>query len=201
MASSGSKREALKEQRKEALYAAAAALFRTRGFDETRVEEITQAAGVAKGTFFNYFPTKEDVLLYISERHLSRLGAGNSALAQERSAVAALKSFLRLLAANIEQDKDLIALAVDKAMKITHLAPASDGGRFGLQGLLTLMIRRGQHTGEIHPAVDPALVAQILQGLYYQQLVIWRQENFGFDLGERLSEVVDLLLVGVGVGR
>lgn len=201
MMSSGSKREALKEQRKEALYTAAVALFRTRGFDETRVEEITQAAGVAKGTFFNYFPTKEAVLLYISERHLTRLSAGNGALTQERSAIAALKNFLRLLATNIEQDKDLIALAMDKAMKMTHLAPANDGGRFGLQSVLTLMIRRGQHTGEIHPAVDPALVAQILEGLYYQQLVIWQRENFDFDLGERLGEVVDLLLVGVGAGR
>jgi hypothetical protein len=52
--------------------------------------------------------------------------------------------------------------------------------------------------GEIHPGVDPQLVAQMLEGLYYQQLVIWCQEDFGFDLGERLGQVVDLLLIGIG---
>ncbi|HSN78539.1 MAG TPA: TetR/AcrR family transcriptional regulator, partial [Anaerolineae bacterium] len=196
------KRASNKELRKENLYAAAVTLFRQRGFDETRVEEITQAAGVAKGTFFNYFPTKEDVLLYIGERHMTRLGAvmGNGAgkqIFQERSAVAALKTVLHTLADNLEEDKDLVRLAVDKAMKISHLAPTA-GGRFSLQGLAVLLIRRAQRTGEIHPDVDPQVVAQMLEGLYYQQLVIWCQEDFGFDLGERLEQVVDLLVVGIG---
>ncbi len=196
------KRASNKELRKENLYTAAVTLFRQRGFDETRVEEITQAAGVAKGTFFNYFPTKEDVLLYIGERHMTRLGAamGNGTgkqISQERSAIAALKTVLHTLADSLEEDKDLVRLAVDKAMKISHLAPTA-GGRFSLQGLVALMISRAQRTGEIHPAVDPQLVAQMLEGLYYQQLVIWCQEDFGFDLGERLGQVVDLLLVGIG---
>jgi AcrR family transcriptional regulator len=179
------------------------ALFRQQGFDATRVEEITQAAGVAKGTFFNYFPTKEDVLLYIGERHMSRLsvamnnGTGKQ-ISQERSAIAGLKAVLRALADSLEEDRDLVRLAVDKAMKISHLAPAA-GGRFSLQGLVVLLIRRAQRTGEVHPAVDPELVAQMLEGLYYQQLVIWCQEDFAFDLGERLEQVVDLLLVGIGV--
>ncbi len=197
-----SKRANNKEMRKENLYAAAVTLFRQRGFDETRVEEITQAAGVAKGTFFNYFPTKEDVLLYIGERHMTRLGAAMSngtgkQLSQERSAIAALKTVLHALADSLEEDKDLVRLAVDKAMKISHLAPAS-GGRFSLQGLVVLLIHRAQRIGEVHPAVDPELVAQMLEGLYYQQLVIWCQEDFGFDLGERLGQVVDMLLLGIG---
>ena len=92
-----SKRIDNKQLRKENLYLAAVTLFRQRGFDETRVEEITRAAGVAKGTFFNYFPTKEDVLLYIGERHMSRLGGSmnNGAgkqLAYERSAVASTRT-------------------------------------------------------------------------------------------------------------
>ncbi len=68
-----SKRIDNKQLRKENLYVAAVTLFRQRGFDETRVEEITRAAGVANGTLFNYFRTKEDVFLYIGELHLSRL--------------------------------------------------------------------------------------------------------------------------------
>lgn len=197
-----SKRLDNKQLRKENLYLAAVTLFRQRGFDETRVEEITRAAGVAKGTFFNYFPTKEDVLLYIGERHMSRLGGsmGSSAgkqLAQERSAVAALKSLLRTFADGLNEDKDLVRLAVDKAMKISHLAPTPEGGKFGFQGLIALLISRGQRNGEIHPAVDPGLVAQMLEGLYYQQLVIWCQEDFSFDLGERLEQVVDMLLMGI----
>lgn len=197
------KRANNKRARKEAIYMAAVDLFRRQGFDETRVEEITQAAGVAKGTFFNYFPTKADVLLYIGERHLSRLGAGMAngsgrQASHERSAVAELKLLMHAVANGLAEDKDLVRLAVEKAMKIAQLAPTASGGRGSFQGLVALLIGRGQRTGEIHRAVDPELVAQILEGLYYQQLVIWCREDFSFDLGERLEQVVDLLIYGIG---
>lgn len=197
------KRERNKRARKENLYVVAVDLFRRKGFEETRVEEITQAAGVAKGTFFNYFPTKEDVLLYISERHLSRLGIAlangtGARISRERSAVDAIKFLMEALADSLEDDRDLVSLAVNKAMKVAHLAPSSSGGRFSFQGLLAILVERGQRQGEIHPAMDPELVAQILEGLYYQQLVIWCQEEFSFDLGERLEQVVDLLVMGIG---
>lgn len=45
-----------------ALYDNAITLFRERGFSGTSVDAITAAAGVAKGTFFNFFPAKLDVL-------------------------------------------------------------------------------------------------------------------------------------------
>jgi AcrR family transcriptional regulator len=47
---------------RERLYRAALELFAERGFLETTVVDITEAADVGKGTFFNYFPTKEHVL-------------------------------------------------------------------------------------------------------------------------------------------
>src|ERR1700692_2543769 len=56
-------------------------LFATRGFQATTVEDITQAADVAKGTFFNYFATKERLLTQMSEHRLDILRA---ALAEAR---------------------------------------------------------------------------------------------------------------------
>ena len=43
-------------------FSRALGLFAERGFMETTVEDVTEAADVGKGTFFNYFPTKEHVL-------------------------------------------------------------------------------------------------------------------------------------------
>jgi len=42
-------------------------LFRERGFHNTTVEDITNAADVGKGTFFNYFPSKEHILGVLGE--------------------------------------------------------------------------------------------------------------------------------------
>ena len=46
---------------------AALSLFQTRGFDETTTREIARKAGIAEGTVFNYFPTKDDIALHFFE--------------------------------------------------------------------------------------------------------------------------------------
>ncbi|CUA79021.1 TetR/AcrR family transcriptional regulator [Anoxybacillus suryakundensis] len=56
------KRERQKKQTRLLLQQTALQLFQKQGYDETTVLQITNEAGVAKGTFFNYFRTKEDVL-------------------------------------------------------------------------------------------------------------------------------------------
>ncbi len=53
------KRELGKLERRDRLYEAAVALFREQGYQATTVDQITRRAGLAKGTFFNYFATKD----------------------------------------------------------------------------------------------------------------------------------------------
>ena len=45
-----------------AIYEAAIDLFGKKGFDQTTVEEVAQAAGVSRRSFFRYYPTKDDLL-------------------------------------------------------------------------------------------------------------------------------------------
>ena len=53
-----------KQKTREAIQRAALRLFTRQGYDETTVEDIAAAAEISPSTFFNYFPTKEDVVLY-----------------------------------------------------------------------------------------------------------------------------------------
>src|SRR5580765_6040248 len=68
-----SRRERRSADIRERLFRSALGLFAQKGFAETTVEDITEAADVGKGTFFNYFPSKDHVLLAFSEMQLARL--------------------------------------------------------------------------------------------------------------------------------
>src|ERR1700720_2972056 len=58
---------------RERLFRAALKLFAEKGIAETTVEDITNAADVGKGTFFNYFPSKDHILIAFSDMQLGKL--------------------------------------------------------------------------------------------------------------------------------
>jgi AcrR family transcriptional regulator len=57
-------RERKKLKTRELIQREAMRLFVKRGYDETTIEDIAEAAEISPSTFFNYFPSKEDVVLY-----------------------------------------------------------------------------------------------------------------------------------------
>ncbi len=67
------KRTENKEKTKQAILAAALALFSKKGFHGTTTRAISNKAGIAEGTLFNYFRTKEDLALYFFEQELQKL--------------------------------------------------------------------------------------------------------------------------------
>src|SRR6516162_2099426 len=77
------RRERRKVETRRQIFQAAMKLFEKKGIFNTTVEEITQAADVGKGTFFNYFPSKEAILSALAER---QLGVINNALEKAGSA-------------------------------------------------------------------------------------------------------------------
>lgn len=66
---SGSPRTKPAEVRLDELMSAAEKLFLSRGVDATTINEIVEAAGVAKGTFYHYFSSKNDMLEALAKRY------------------------------------------------------------------------------------------------------------------------------------
>jgi AcrR family transcriptional regulator len=61
-------REAIRKR----IVAAALSLFQTKGFDATTTKAIARKAGIAEGTVFNYFRTKEDIALHFFEQEVDQ---------------------------------------------------------------------------------------------------------------------------------
>lgn len=57
-------RERKKQKTKASIQREALRLFKKHGYEETTIEDIAEAAEISPSTFFNYFPTKEDVVIY-----------------------------------------------------------------------------------------------------------------------------------------
>jgi AcrR family transcriptional regulator len=67
------KRDRNKEKTKEKILAAALELFQKHGLEGTTTKQISEKAGIAEGTLFNYFKTKEDLALYFFQKETRNL--------------------------------------------------------------------------------------------------------------------------------
>ena len=67
------KREKNKEETKRRILRAALDLFKAKGLDGTTTKEISKKSGIAEGTLFNYFKTKEDLALYFFQKETEDL--------------------------------------------------------------------------------------------------------------------------------
>jgi AcrR family transcriptional regulator len=92
---SAGRRSRRRAEIREKLFQAALSLIMRRGLQQTTVSDITEAADVGKGTFFNYFPTKEHVLVEFYERHRARLEERLRAVRQgQETAIKALETVM-----------------------------------------------------------------------------------------------------------
>ena len=119
-----------KENTRRAILQAALKLFAEKGFYRTTTKAVSQKAGIAEGTLFNYFPTKEDLALYFFEQELDAVIDWYKQEAQMQRAALPEKLF-----AIIQQSLDRLAPYEEfiGAALLRSLTPASKLGPWNLQ--------------------------------------------------------------------
>lgn len=190
-------RESDKRLKRQRLLSESLRLFREKGYEDTTVAEITQAAGVAKGTFFNYFPTKEDVLLALGEQTLGRMQQVEaSELFGNGSTQRKVSALFQSLAAGLDADRDLVRQMVYRGLRLPDLVNR-ERSRLDFRSTLMLLLNQGKRRGEVGEAVDVAFVADTLYTLYFQQVVSWCSSDFTSSIEERLDQVIALVFDGI----
>ncbi len=193
------RREQQKTARKQRIYAAALTLFEARGFDAVTVEEIAAAAEIAKGTFFNYFPTKEAVLLHLNELQAARLDAlaatpGFDALPFAEQ----VRVIFTHLAEGVVGRSDLVRILIGQTL--LHRAALGANAtviRTHFEGLLEQLAQPAQQRGELRTDVTSAETARLLVGVYFLTVLNWL-ESPERDLGGVLERNLELVLKGLG---
>jgi TetR/AcrR family transcriptional repressor of uid operon len=163
-----SAREARRLQTRERILGAAIAEFKRGGMIGTDVNAIVAAAGVAHGTFFFHFPSKEHVLLELESREESRI-ANEFAhfLDSAHDLVSALTEVVHLVT-GLEQ---LLGPLLFKELLALHFSPTRPAkDEWTDHPVIVLLVReieRARGEGEVHPEVDAFYSATFfLLGIY-----------------------------------
>jgi AcrR family transcriptional regulator len=99
-------RERKKLKTREAIQREAMRLFQKNGYEETTIEQIAAAVEISPSTFFNYFPSKEDVVLY--DRYDPMLASMMLERPADEPLSTALRHVLNLMEAVFTRDHDVI---------------------------------------------------------------------------------------------
>ena len=191
-------RERKKAATKERIYLEALELFRRKGFAAATVDEIAEAAEVSKGTFFNYYASKESLLHYAGERYAS--AAAQAVQATLRDPHLALRQKLSLmlsqLASAVDANRGVVQVAVLEVLKAPE-AVAEIPYRGSLQDAVTALLAEGQARGEMRADVSPALVSSAIISLYFMRVFEWGSSRDPAPFGQHLEELLDLLWEGI----
>jgi AcrR family transcriptional regulator len=193
-----SRRERRSAELRERLFRAALALFASKGYAETTVEDITEAADVGKGTFFNYFPSKEHILMAFGEMQLAKL---ESVINEAEKSDRPVPELLRVMVLRMTEEP-IRNPAMVRALLQANLSSVPVRGEMlriheHNRRLISRLIRHGQDRGEIRTDLPPEEIAQVWRQMIFGTLMFWSLLGDG-TLPSRIETAIGMLWEGIG---
>jgi AcrR family transcriptional regulator len=192
----GDRRQRRSAETRERLFNAAVHLFAEKGFAETTVEDITNAADVGKGTFFNYFPSKEHILIAFSDMQLGKLERFVEAA---RNGTEPMRSFFRTMSEQMTSEPakkpDVIRALLQANLSSSSVRSVMREKNSRGESLLSQLVEVGQERGEFRRDVAPLELARVFRQTTFGTLLLW--SVYGDDsLADRMNRAIDILWTG-----
>lgn len=168
------RRQRRAEETRLRLFRSALQLFADRGFSNVTVEDITEAADVGKGTFFNYFESKDHVLGVMAEVQLARVQEAVRWAASGRHSIHATLHHLFARLAEEPGRSPFLARALVASFLASEVVrdlikhQMRDG-----RSMMAEMILQGQQRGEVDPSLNGDEVSFQLQQAILGTMLLW----------------------------
>ncbi|MFZ3167907.1 MAG: TetR/AcrR family transcriptional regulator [Candidatus Methanoperedens sp.] len=189
-------RDEKKIETKNNIFEVAGRLFKEKGYDNTTVDEITKEAGIGKGTFFNYFPTKEALLQdFVKQKEELVFDFVKDLLTQNISTKEKIKNILVLVAKSNEKNRDLTKLFVFEHLK--HYGH-EERRSTSLNHLIQVILEKGEKTEEFKIGLDSKMAAGNLTAIYFYSLMEWLWSKNDYSFAEDISKKIDMIFDGIG---
>jgi AcrR family transcriptional regulator len=191
-------RERKKARLRQQIIDTAIRLFRERGYENTRVDDIVQVLEISQPTFFRYFPSKDAVLRDVALRGTEcvaeqlRAGLSTDATTAER-----LRKSYHTMARYVEADRALWQAVVLSGAMDPVRSPEVRQYDENAVALLREVLAQGQKRGEITREVPVAHLAEFMGALYRTVVRHWAVDITGpHKLTDRVRSAVDFFLRG-----
>ena len=173
--SGGADRPASRGDKRERILDAAVRVFARKGFHATRVSEVAKAAGVADGTIYLYFDSKEHLLVSLFEHRVERLLEFlDKELPSVEGASRRLQRIVELQLGLLEGERDLAEVVTIILRQSTKLMKEYAAPKFNAYlDTIARVIAEGQASGELRKDLSPHLAARALFGALDAITMTW----------------------------
>lgn len=196
-----SRMERKKANTKEKIFEVAVSLFQEKGYQNTTVDEIVDKADVAKGTFFNYFPTKSAILIHLNQKRVKELQEIIQKEFAEKTLTTKEKIIRmgQLMAEDNEKDVNLSKyLIVETFKNYGDLLKEESNNQYELINIFREILEAGKNTGELSKKLNSQMVAEILTSTYLYSIFLWVSDDKGHslphDVTAKMAFIIDHLL-------
>jgi AcrR family transcriptional regulator len=199
-------REEKKAEQRRAILNAAAALFRKRGYQETRVRDIAERLRISEVTFFNYFPTKDALIMAFAVEMLEFSIASVKREIERRdcSVPDRIRNVMRQWATSWDADPEFHALVAKQSRLLTDVKGVLRDRSLQLYQQYERLFAEGQKRGEIRPDQKPLHLAEMMEGMLVLIAGNWVSgwwQNRSDPLEERFMNAVTVFLDGCAPRR
>lgn len=171
---------------------ASKSLFIEKGYDETTVAEIAEAADVAYGTFFNHFPAKSDLLAAMGEREVATMSEQLSALSHRPGRIGdALNALFDAFAQRLQSASQNERALAAKIQSVAFTAAPADRDH-GYQEAFVSFVSESVAAGRVRADIPAETLADLLASAYSAMALSWVHMP-EFPVRDRARAMADLL--------
>jgi TetR/AcrR family fatty acid metabolism transcriptional regulator len=184
--------------KRDAILRAATDVFADRGFFNAQVADVARVAGVAAGTVYLYFRSKDDLLVSIFEKTMREaLAEGRAATADPDEPRERLRRFARLHLGRLGRDRNLaVVFQVELRQSTKFMERFSSTLLRDYLGLIRAAIAEGQTAGAFRSDLKPTVAAKMFFGALDEMATNWILSRRRYSLEADADLVVDLFVNG-----
>ena len=185
-------RERKKQKTRESIQRTALRLFEKQGYEETTIEQIAAAAEISPSTFFNYFPTKEDVVLFDAydplaiQMFLER--------PKDEPVNVVIRKVLEALAAAFQRDEDVILARGRLFMEVPELRARIWDEAERTQAIINQIL--AERTGRRAADFELRVTARLMTAAMMEAALEWMRSRGRHGLVELANRALDVLESG-----